>query len=151
MRRQDKLRTDSAFLDQVAGGAHYCQLALAGGTEPYIVPMNFGFAGLTFWFHCAAEGTKLELLRRDSRVCISLVAGYETVSAETACGWGAHFRSVIAHGRALIVTSSEEKITGLRAIMRTYSGSDHDDFPQQALDAVVVFKVPVDSWTGKES
>lgn len=53
---------------------------------PYVVPMNYGFAlapdgRLTLYLHCAAEGRKLDLLRRDARVGFAISALVETVRA----------------------------------------------------------------------
>ena len=75
MRRKDREIKGPADILAIIEAADSCRLAMVDDRRdkpmPYLVAMNFGFepgpadilAG-TFWFHCAKEGLKLDLLRR---------------------------------------------------------------------------------------
>ena len=49
---------------------------MTDGGVPYIVPLNYGYeyadGELTFYFHSAKEGRKLEILKKNPTVCLEL-------------------------------------------------------------------------------
>ena len=57
-------------------------LALHDEPAPYVIPLNFAYAEGALWFHCAREGTKLDLIRRDPRVGFSAVADARIVPGD---------------------------------------------------------------------
>ena len=65
MRRRDREITDREKMLEIVAECDCCRLGLVDNGEAYIVPMNFGFedagSALTLYFHCAAEGRKLDL------------------------------------------------------------------------------------------
>ncbi|HNU36204.1 MAG TPA: pyridoxamine 5'-phosphate oxidase family protein, partial [Methanomassiliicoccales archaeon] len=85
MRKAEREIKDQGELEDVIRRAEVCRLAMVDDGEPYIVPMNFGFRKGTFYFHCAKEGRKLEVLRKAPRVCFELEAGVQLVRGEKAC------------------------------------------------------------------
>ena len=66
MRRRDREITDREKMLEIVAECDCCRLGLVDNGEAYIVPMNFGFedagSALTLYFHCAAEGRKLDLI-----------------------------------------------------------------------------------------
>jgi nitroimidazol reductase NimA-like FMN-containing flavoprotein (pyridoxamine 5'-phosphate oxidase superfamily) len=56
----------------------------------------------------------------------------------------------VGYGRAFLLESADERIKGLKIIMSQYSERTYQ-FPEDKLGATAVFKVEIDSMTGKQS
>lgn len=153
MRRAERAVTDPARLRQIIDGCRVLRLGMSAGDVPYVVPMNFGYrceAGqYTFYVHCAGEGRKLELLAKNPIVCVELDCGHALTEAETPCGYGYHYQSVIAQGVAQILDDPEEKKRGLERLMHHQTGETFAFTDQQAA-AVTVCAVTVTQLSGKE-
>ena len=67
MRRKDKEITSRAVIDEILGRAVVCRLALNDEGSPHIVPVNFGYAGNTLYFHSAPSGRKIDLILGEPR------------------------------------------------------------------------------------
>ena len=106
MRTAGREVTDPVEIERILLSNHIVRVGLYDGDEgyPYIVPLNYGFeydpqAGkLTFYMHCAKAGRKLELIRKDNRVCFEIDSSWGLRQTELACQWGLNFDSVIGHG-----------------------------------------------------
>ena len=73
MRRTDRQR-DAGFALEIIDRCAYGVAAMtAADGAPYCIPLSLVRLGKFLYFHCAMEGTKVDLLRRDPRVCISFV------------------------------------------------------------------------------
>src|SRR3989304_3291861 len=107
MRRKEKEITDRAEMEAVVAEAQICRLAMCDGAQPYVIPLCFGYADGTFYFHCAVAGRKLDVLMKNPTVCLELEAGVSLKTGVKACDWGMNFRSVIACGRAERVDGAE--------------------------------------------
>ncbi|MFH1278994.1 MAG: pyridoxamine 5'-phosphate oxidase family protein [Candidatus Eisenbacteria bacterium] len=150
MRREEKEIRDPREIEAILAAGKVCRLALADGGEPYLVPLNYGYRERTLYFHSAPEGRKVEMIRRNRRVCFQVDVDSEIVVAGKACGWGARYRSVIGYGNAEIVNDPDEKRKALDVLMAQYGEGPftYDDGP---VDAMVIIRVDVESWTGKKS
>ena len=126
-----------------------CRIGLTANDEPYVVPVCFGYEENTLYFHGALTGWKVELIKKNNRVCFEMDTDVEVVKAEEPCDWGMKYRSVIGTGRACILENDEEKSHGLNVIMRQYA-KENFSFPKSKLDAVLVVRVDIDSITGKQ-
>ena len=102
MRNCTKEITDRAELEEVLARADVLYLALHDEPAPYVIPLNFAYAEGALWFHCAREGTKLDLIRRDPRVGFSAVADARLVPGAAACDFSSTGRSVVGRGTARI-------------------------------------------------
>lgn len=147
MRRQDRKVTDSAVIADVLNTAQTLHLGLVDDGKAYIVPLNYGWAEengcYTLYAHSAAEGRKVELIAGGADVGFEMECGIAYFDAETACGWGNRFKSIIGEGTASLVTESEEKRTGLAAIMRHYSQRRDFIFEDKMVELVQLIKIDV--------
>jgi nitroimidazol reductase NimA-like FMN-containing flavoprotein (pyridoxamine 5'-phosphate oxidase superfamily) len=150
MRRKDKEISDPAAIDEIIRKALICRIALCDGGEPYLVPVNFGYESGCIYVHSAPEGKKIDLIRKNARVCFEMEADVGIVPAPGPCKWSMKYRSVIGFGRARILESREEKRNGLLAILKRYMEGPFD-FPAEALERVAVIKIEIDSMSGKSS
>ena len=150
MRRSDKEIADQAQIDAIIAKAQFCRLAMCDGDRPYVVSMCFGRDGNALYMHCAPEGRKLDVLRRNPNVCFETAVDTEIVEAAEACNWSFRYRSVIGEGVAAIVHDLEGKRAALAVIMNQYSNTTYE-FPQDVVDRLVVIRVDITAMTGKAS
>ena len=82
----------------------------------------------TFYFHCAAEGEKIDCIRNNPVVSLSAVSrctpGYE----EEKQNFTEYYHSAIALGHAETVTDDNEKIEALRLICERFLPKFMDHF-----------------------
>jgi len=150
MRKKEKEITDIDEIDRIIKTAKVCRLGLVDNDEPYIVPVCFGYERNALYFHSALEGRKIELIRKNNKICFEIDTDVEIVSSEKPCGWTTKYRSVIGVGRAHILEGDEDKAHGLSLIMKQYSDGEPDsDF--EKLDLVLIVKIDIESITGKKS
>jgi len=148
MRRKDKEITDPEAIVSIIRRSTVCRLGMSDDGQPYVIPMSFGYQDGAVYFHCAPEGRKIEILRKNPQVCIEFDVDCVLKTGDSACKWGFHFQSAIAFGVAAIIEDSKEKQAALDIIMRQYSGEAFT-YPESALDKIVVIKVSVTELTGK--
>lgn len=150
MRRQDREIAEASQLEAILRRATICRLALVDGDQPYLVPMSFGFAGGALYLHSAATGRKIDILRRNDRVCFEVEADVALVRGETACAWSFNYRSVIGFGRARFVDDAAERRRGLDAIMRQYGSTGPQDYAEPVLARTLVIRIDIERITGKQ-
>ena len=68
MRKANREIIDKSAIRAIMEEALVCRLGLCDDATPYVVPMNFGLGENCLFLHCAAEGRKLDILRRNDRV-----------------------------------------------------------------------------------
>jgi hypothetical protein len=138
------------MIDSIIDRAEVCRMALADGDQPYMVTLNFGYENDALYFHCALEGRKIDIIRRNSKACVSFDADTEMVTEEKACGWTMRYKSVVGFGRASLIEGHEAKKEALAVIMRHYSDRAFT-FQDAAVRKTMVIKVELERLTGKES
>lgn len=150
MRRQEREIKDRAAIDALIREGRICRLGLCDGDEPYVVPLCYGYDGTSFYFHAAQSGRKLEILRRNPKVCVEIDVVRRTVEAEQACDWGLRYQSVIAQGVATILEDPAEKKHGLAVLMAQFAPGKTFVFPDAAVAATAVIRVRIDRISGKQ-
>lgn len=150
MRRKDKEITDKSEIESIINRAMVCRLALADQNRPYVVPLCFGYKDNSLYFHSAGEGKKIDMLKKNNRVCFEFDVDYEIIKADKACSWGMPYKSVIGFGRASFVEDFDSKRQALNIIMRQYGGKSFE-YPKEKVDNTLIIKVEIEHMTGKQS
>lgn len=148
MRRSDKALPPEAAEEVLRRGV-VAYLAMCGGGEPYVVPVNYGYRDGRLYFHCAEEGCKLDKLAMDPRVHLVVTADVAIVPGQ-ACTWGTRFLSVMAKGVARRIHQPEEKAEALSLIIEHYAGRPEPIDPADTEGTAVVC-IELESVTGKTS
>lgn len=102
MRQSARQVTDRAIIRAMLDEIEVMHIGIHDEPAPYVVPVNFGYTfedGLVFYFHCAQEGYKLELLRRNPHVSVT-AAGFISYAAGSVRGHMHDYRCVMAWGVA---------------------------------------------------
>ena len=150
MRRKEREIKDKAEIERIIQEALVCRVALSDGDSPYVFPVCFGFKDGTIYFHSAQEGKKIEILRKNSKVCFEMDIDIELVEGEKGCEWGIRYSSVIGFGTASFVEDIEEKKKALHVLLGHYSDKSYE-FSELSLNEVVIIKIRVESMTGKKA
>ncbi|MFV0401519.1 MAG: pyridoxamine 5'-phosphate oxidase family protein [Oscillospiraceae bacterium] len=154
MRRKEREVSGLENLTAILDDCGVMHVGFAADNIPYIVPMDFGYRTeeekLILYFHCAGEGRKLDMLRKNSRVCFEADCGHSIITGDKACGWSAHYRSVMGEGVMELLESPEDKAAGLDAIMAKAGFSGKAEYSEKQLSAVRVLRLTADWVTGKE-
>jgi nitroimidazol reductase NimA-like FMN-containing flavoprotein (pyridoxamine 5'-phosphate oxidase superfamily) len=152
MRRDDREITDLPAIEKIISDSDVCRIAMADGNTPYIVTMNFGYTGgekPCLHFHCAPEGRKLEMIRKNNYVCFEMDCDHNIFTGEKGCDWGMNYNSVVGYGNIFIVQDQIEKKAGLTHIMNHYGGSGDYSFDEKVLDRTMVLRLEICEMTGK--
>lgn len=148
MRKEEREIKDRKMIDDIIRRCCVCRLAMSDDGQPYIVPLNFGYDGSNLYFHCAPEGKKIDIIKRNNRVGFEFDILHEIVKAEKACDWSARYESVVGSGIAEIVDNQGNKKEALASIMRQY-GSDADYFPEKTMEKTLILRVQILEISGK--
>ena len=149
MRRKEKEITEREVLDEVLHMAPICRLAMSDNDQPYVIPLNFGYEDNALYFHCAREGKKLDILRKNNRVCFELDVDHELVKGESGCEWGMKGRSVVGIGKAFLINDTVGKQRAFDIIMKHYGAPAPFSYKERGLEKALVIKVEIESMTGK--
>lgn len=153
MRRKDREVTELSEIEEILQSCKTCHVAMMDEGRPYVVPLSFGYemkdGTLTLYFHCAVEGKKLELLKRNNRVCFEMCCEGEPLFSETPCNSGYYFSSVIGYGEAEFLEDEREKCKALNRMYFHQSGLEEVFTPKQAA-GVCVFQIKSTEFTGKK-
>ena len=148
MRRADRQVSDLAEMRAFLERCEVCRLAMIDpdGGRPYIVPLNFAFemaadGEFALYFHGAAEGRKVDILRKNPAVCFELDGDHALTHNEDACTYSYRYSSVIGDGEAEFLTVRAEKLRALNILMRKFAGRDGFDYPDEVLARTAVFRV----------
>ena len=153
MRRSDREVTNIEDILEIIKSCKTCHVAMIDGTMPYVLPLSYGFDyiedTLTLYFHCAYEGKKIDILKKNNKVCFEMCLEGEPIFAmNTPCNSGYYYASVQGVGEVKFIESSDDKRAALTKIMQQQIGIEIELTKEQA-DTVCVFLIECTSFTGK--
>ncbi len=134
MRRKDRQVTDRALISGMLDMTEVLHIAIKDEPYPYIVPVNFGYEWtndkLIFYFHCAKEGKKLDLMRKDPRVTVN-AASFISYAEKNYKGHRHDYRSVTASGIAEEIVPDDESFLHAHELLLAHNNRrmHPDDYP----------------------
>lgn len=154
MRRADREVKDQKDIIAIMEKCDVCRIALNHDGYPYILPLNFGMMVkenvIELYFHGAMEGMKYDLIKKDNRASFEMDCAHRLVTEMETCSCTMEYESVIGQGHIEIL-SDDEKYDALRCLMKHYHHEDEDfPFRQEVMSYTKVFKLVVESLTGKK-
>ena len=148
MRRSDRKITDRKKLDHIIERCTVCRLGMSFDGQPYIVPLSFGYDGKALYFHGATEGRKIDMIKKNDKVCFEFDIPGKIITGTQACKCGMLYESVIGFGTAMILEKEKQKREGLNHIMRQYTRKTWT-FPDDMLEKTIVVRVEISEISGK--
>jgi len=149
MRRKNREITERTEIDAILGAAQVMRIALVHGDTPFLVPVFYWYDGKSLYFHSAQAGEKIEILKRNSKVCFEIGIEHGVVEDDFACDFEARHKTVIGLGRAVFVEATAEKIAALDGIVALFTDKRFE-YPQENLDKTAVIRIDIESIKGKK-
>ena len=120
--RKKSREMSAAWALEVMDKAPYITVSMTTADGmPYAVPLSLARKDeQTFYFHCAPEGKKLDILRSNPHVCLSAVSKCKPTVGPKDGSFTLEFQSAIAFGRAELVLAlrkSAEHVVNLQEKM----------------------------------
>ncbi len=154
MRRQDRGLTRPEAEEILANGS-FGVLSMNGGDDyAYGVPFSYVYLQNRLYLHCALQGKKLDLIRRDNRVSFCVVQGAEPIF-KFPDTFSMKYKSAMVFGKIYEVVDDQEKLRGLIALVEKYFRDDPDHLERgkvkaaNSLDRTAVLRLDIDHLTGK--
>lgn len=148
MRRKDREQS-TEFAYMVLGKCEYATLSMVDlDGNPYCIPITIANDENYIYFHSAMEGTKVDILKKNPRVCISCVGDTKIPEGK----FTTLFQSAIVKGVASEVLEDNEKIQALRLICQRHTPLNMNDFDnaiKRSLSRTAIYKVSIEEITGK--
>lgn len=152
MIRKDREVSDMDMIKKIISKSDVCRISFADHNMPYIVTMNFGYSeegnGI-LWFHCANDGRKIEMIRKNNYVCFQMDTDHKLFGGEKGCDWGMSFRSIVGYGNISVIIENEGKIKGLNSIMAHYGGDGVYSYDEKVMNRTTILKLDILEMTGK--
>ena len=150
--KREREVTDLQEIIRILDTANILHLGLVDGDEPYVIPMNYGYTmkdgRLTLYLHGATKGRKLDLIRKNPKVCFSLECDVTPFEGVLPCQYGTVYSSVMGRGVAEIVEDVEQKKEALTILMKSQTGKDFI-FTDKLVNIVSVIRISVSDYTAK--
>lgn len=145
MRQRRREVTDPAIICAMLDQMEILYLGMNDDGAPYVVPLNFGYTfddALTFYFHCAKAGHKLDCLARDPNVCVT-AARFISYAQGSVRGHMHDYRSVIARGTAQQIDPVREPEAFVRAMayILRHNHRDPADIDSPAMAHLQIWRV----------
>lgn len=113
--------------------------------------MSYGYGGECLWSHCATEGRKLDILRKNLLVCFEVDCDVAVRDEPLACKKPMRYRGVVGTWRATILEGGENVLQALDVLMAQHYGPGTRGHDEQKLDRITVIKVTIGPLAGKRS
>lgn len=149
MRRSDREITDRSTIDAILGQARLMRIALVNGEFPFLVPVFYAYDGRSIYFHSAQSGSKVDIMKRNDRVCFEVSIDHGVIEDAMICDFEARHRTVIGLGRTRFVADEAEKIRALNLIVSRFTDRKFE-YPAENLRRTLVVRIDIDSLKGKQ-
>lgn len=115
MRRKDREITDTPTMFEVIKNGRYTVVGMCHNNDPYVVTLSYGFdeESQTLFFHGAQEGLKLDLIKKNPLVCMTIIQdnGYQHDHCTHA------YKSVIIRGTMKLIETDEERMHAIKVMI----------------------------------
>lgn len=147
MRRKDRTMDYEQAVKLLENGQFGVLSTVAENGYAYGVPLNYVYHQGNIYFHCAAEGSKLDNIMYNNKVSFCVVGHTEPIAEQ----FSYRYESVIVFGHAGEVYD-REKEDALIALIQKYSG----EFMEKGMEYIrkegmkaKVLKINIEHLTGK--
>lgn len=139
MKQQYHPIRDNAECEGMIRGTYQGVLCMALDGEPYAVPVNHAYQDGRFYFHCATTGRKLDTIAQNPNVSYVITRFYgDRRDLDKSLKCHGPWESVIAYGKARVVTEHEELIRTFKVFMQYFGEPDYQHGENLLLNTKVI-------------
>src|SRR6266849_6393459 len=113
-RKPDRGSYDRELLYSILDEAFVCHVAFIADGLPFVVPTNYVRVGDKLFMHGSIASRPMKTLGSGAPFCLGVTLHDGIVSAPTATGDSAHYRSVVVMGKAEPVEGKAAKLAAMR-------------------------------------
>ena len=154
--RKDRVKDDAwirAYLHRVPFG----RIATENLGQPFLKPSLFVYAETenAIYIHGALVGRMRTNIELNPRVSFCIAEMGRLLPADTAMEVGVEYASVVVFGKVEVITDTEQAQHGLQLLLDRYfphlkPGIDYREIVPEELNITAVYRIKIDSWSGKE-
>lgn len=158
VRYQPKAVDDSDWIESFLGDQPTGVLGLVDDGEPYIVTQLYVYDAdaHALYLHGASDGRTHDIVVRDDDVPAAFTVSKmgRFIPHEVPMEFTVEYESVDAFGSIHLVEDDTEKRAALERYMVEYAphlteGEDYERISQQTMDVTSVYRLDIESWSGK--
>ncbi|MBK5202050.1 MAG: pyridoxamine 5'-phosphate oxidase family protein [Spirochaetaceae bacterium] len=117
--------------------------------EPYAVIVNPIYFDKNIYIHCAKEGQKIDILKKNNNVCITSIIKSDIIENK----YTTAYESVVISSHATFIENKEEKVAILNKLCEIFTPSNNSEMNQKiiisAVDNTTIIKFPIESISAK--
>jgi nitroimidazol reductase NimA-like FMN-containing flavoprotein (pyridoxamine 5'-phosphate oxidase superfamily) len=110
-------------MEEILRRAEVGRMAICQDNMPYIIPLNFLYHKGKIIFHCAWEGEKLDIIKKNPNSCFEVDEFTGKIGDHYEARCHLSYDSILAFGKARIENHEQEKIEFLQLFAEKYSES----------------------------
>jgi nitroimidazol reductase NimA-like FMN-containing flavoprotein (pyridoxamine 5'-phosphate oxidase superfamily) len=154
--RKDRAK-DEAWIKAFLCRMPFGMIATENDRQPFIKPTSFAYSEeeQAIYIHGALVGRMLTNLEQNPRVSFCVAEMGRLLPADTAMEVGVEYASVVVFGKAEVVADTDQARHGLQLLLDRYfpqlkSGIDYREIQPEELEITSVYRIKIESWSGKE-
>jgi uncharacterized protein len=143
---------DREVIYKILDEGFVCHVGFTGEGQPYVIPTMFARVGEAIYFHGSAASRMLRGVSGGLAVCVTVTLIDGLVLARSVFNHSMNYRSVVALGKATLVSEADEKIAALRAFTEKILPGRWDDARQPSekeLKATSILRLPLSEVSAK--
>jgi nitroimidazol reductase NimA-like FMN-containing flavoprotein (pyridoxamine 5'-phosphate oxidase superfamily) len=155
--RKDRSK-DDAWIRAALERMPFGMLATENEGQPFIKPTTFAYdqAENAIYIHGALAGRMRANIELNPRVCFCIAEMGRLLPADTAMEVGVEYASAVVFGSMEEVTDQAQATHGLQLLLERYfsymkAGVDYREVQPEEVDVTAVYRIRIDSWSGKET
>lgn len=156
VRRKDREVADDGWIREMLRTAPFGVLATTHDGQPFLNGNLFAYAAdeHAIYMHTSHAGRTSSNVAAEERVCFTAFEMGRLLPAPRAFNLSVEYAGVVAFGRARVLQSEHAKRRGLDLLSRKYfahlhPGVDYEPPSGDELALTNVYRIEVDSWSGK--
>jgi uncharacterized protein len=157
VRRKDRAVADEAWIAALLDRAPLGILATVEDGQSFVNANLFVYdqSQQVLYLHTARHGQTRTNVEQEERVCFTVNEMGRLLPAPVALDMSVEYASVVVFGRAAIVSTDNEAHYGLQLLLDKYfphlhPGEDYRPIQPAELARTAVYRVTIDSWSGKQ-
>jgi uncharacterized protein len=143
---------DREVIYKILDEGFVCHVGFTVEGQPYVIPTMFARVVEAIYFHGSAASRMLRGVSGGLAVCVTVTLIDGLVLARSVFNHSMNYRSVVALGKATLVSEADEKIAALRAFTEKILPGRWDDARQPSekeLKATSILRLPLSEVSAK--
>lgn len=148
MRKSKQALSDAETIEMLRSCTSGVLAVVGDEGYPYAVPLSYAYKDGKLFFHAAIEGHKLDSIKRNDKVSFCVIKTDDVIQKT----FTTHYRSVIAFGRARILSEDGEKRYALKCLVEKYSPDfiqEGDTQIEKSWERFLAVEVKIEHMSGK--